>query len=37
MRGEWTHEDIERAARNQLSFTLQQMELLRGSANLKPD
>jgi len=39
MRAEWTREDLDRAARNELSFTPQQMELLRTGvyrANHKP-
>jgi len=31
MRAEWTRKDLESAARNELSFTPQQMELLRAS------
>ena len=40
MQAEWTREDLARAARNQLSFTPQQIGLLRGSvysANRKPN
>jgi hypothetical protein len=40
MRAEWTREDLASAARNQLSFTSQQMDLLRASvysANRKPN
>jgi hypothetical protein len=32
MQAEWTREDLASAARNQLSFTPQQIELLRASA-----
>ena len=40
MQAEWTREDLASAARNQLSFTPSQLELLRASvygANRKPN